>query len=490
MKPVGIIGGGISGLTLAWRLQEQGVPVRVYESGTRTGGAMQTHRHGEWLAEAGPNTILETSHGLIRMVQELGLDKQRRYAPETANTRYIVRGGEPVTVPTSVASMIATPLLSRSAKLRVLMEPLVRKNRGEEESLADFVRRRLGGEFLDYLINPLVAGIFAGDPEQLSVKHAFQRLWEIEQTYGSLIIGQLRSGSGSRSGSDNDEQQEAAQQAGRDPDLDGGGPEDRIPKNRARMFTFDKGLQALPERLHERLDASVHTRHTVRAVRHTGSEWQLEIERSDGKTERFTHSVVVYTAPAWATGQIDWQVSGCDSMPQLASIPHPPVCSVALGFRSEQVRHPLDGFGALVPEKEAQTVLGVQFNSSMFEGRAPEHHCLLTAYVGGMRRPGLAERSDTELIRLVTEDLDRLLGVIGQPVFTCIHRWPRAIPQYQVGHGAYLTLMQQMEERTPGFFLAGNYRTGISVGDCVHGAIEVSGRIAEYLQTKTSESTP
>src|SRR5438067_4403549 len=192
MKSVAIIGGGITGLTAAFRLRQQNVPVTLYEAGQRVGGVIQTLRQDGYLAEFGPNSILETSPKIASLIRDLGLESRRLYSDPGADNRYLVRGGKPVLLPGSPVAFLGTKLFSTGAKLRLLKEPFIRRApETPEESLAQFVVRRLGQEFLDYAINPFVAGVYAGDPARLSIKHAFPKLHALEQRYGSLILGQF-----------------------------------------------------------------------------------------------------------------------------------------------------------------------------------------------------------------------------------------------------------------------------------------------------------
>ena len=195
MKPVAIIGGGITGLTAAFRLQQRGIPAVLFEAADRVGGVIQTVREGAYLAECGPNTILETSPLIGELAAALGLEERRIDTSDSAENRYIVRNKRPISLPNSPLSFLATSLFSLRAKARLMAEPFIRRAPAdEEESLAKFVRRRIGSEFLDYAINPFVAGVYAGSPETLSVREAFPKLHALEQRYGSLILGQILGG--------------------------------------------------------------------------------------------------------------------------------------------------------------------------------------------------------------------------------------------------------------------------------------------------------
>ncbi|HEY2124170.1 MAG TPA: protoporphyrinogen oxidase, partial [Chthoniobacterales bacterium] len=229
MKPVAIVGGGITGLTAAFRLRRQGIAVTLYEATDRVGGVIQSLQRDGYLAEFGPNTILETSPKVASLVEDLGLAERRVYSDPAANNRYLVRHGRLIKMPESPLRFLMTPLFSPAAKLRLLMEPFIPpSDPAREESVAEFVRRRLGQEFLDYAIDALVGGIYAGDPEKLSVPQAFPKLYALEQKYGSLIKGQIL------------------------------GPRDRrksneVAKSNARKLSFDEGLQVLPDTLRAQL---------------------------------------------------------------------------------------------------------------------------------------------------------------------------------------------------------------------------------------------
>ncbi len=452
MTAIGVIGGGITGLTAAYRLQAQGCEVRVFEREDRPGGKMKTDRRGGYLVEHGPNTLQPTAP-IETLIDDLGLREARVEASPAARKRYVVRAGRPVALPTSPARFLRTELFSSRAKLRLLAEPFVRAANGDqEESVADFVRRRLGAGLLDYGLNPFVAGIFAGDPERLAVRHAFPRLHELEQNYGSLTVGRVW---------------EALRRA-------------RPKPARRRMFSFRNGMNTLPEALTRSLGNAVACGTTVTSIHRSAERWTVATRRTDGASGLHRFDAILYTAPLHALKALDFD-TGFDLTP-LAQVPHPPVSVVALGFPSEQVTHPLDGFGLLVPEVEQDIrILGTFFSSTLFPGRAPAGHVLLTTFVGGMRRPELGRSSPDTLYEVVRRDLGRLLGVQGRPSFAHHICWKRAIPQYHLGYGAIKDAVRRLELRHPGFFMAGNYRRGISVGDAIASADAAAARIAEWL---------
>jgi oxygen-dependent protoporphyrinogen oxidase len=461
MNSVAIIGGGITGLTAAFRLQQQGIPVTLFESSPRVGGVIQSIRQDGFLAEFGPNTILETSPKIISLVHDLGLDERRMYSDPGAEKRFLVRGGKPVQMPGSPVAFFLTPLFSIGAKLRLLREPFIRRSHPDlEENLADFVLRRLGQEFLDYAINPFVAGVYAGDPARLSVKQAFPKLHEIEQRYGSLIKGQIL---GARERKRRKE----------------------VSKQNAKKVSFDEGLQVLIDTLQGKLGASVRLGTKVTRLERTASGWAA-VSRAGDREERSEHSAVLYAGTAYRLDELQIAAPGFPSLASLSEIHYPPVASVVLGFRREDVPHPLDGFGVLIPEVERFHILGTLFSSSLFPNRAPSGHVLLTSYAGGVRDPDLALRDANDLYKITTKDLQRLLGVKGEPTFRHHRLYPRAIPQYEVGYGRYRDLMKRAESAAPGLFLAGHYRDGISLGDSMVSGHDVASRIAQHLKPPTA----
>ncbi|MBI2949975.1 MAG: protoporphyrinogen oxidase [Verrucomicrobia bacterium] len=461
MKSLAIIGGGITGLTAAFRLGRKNIPVTLYEAGPRVGGVIATERRDGYLAESGPNSILETSPLITSLVRDLGVEERRLNPAPEAKKRYVVRNGRPIALPQSPLGFFTTPLFSIGAKLRLLAEPFVRRApEGREETIAEFVTRRIGNEFLDYAINPFVAGVYAGNPARLSVRHAFPKLYALEQKYGSLILGQFL---GAR------ERRRRAE----------------VSKQAAKMFSFDDGLQVLTDTLSGRLADRIRFSTPVVRFQQTRDGWKVTLKR-EGREETHDHAAVIFTAPVHRLPEVQLQSERYLNWAPLSQINYPPVASVALGFRRGEVAHPLDGFGVLIPEKERFNILGTLFSSSLFPNRAPAGHVTLTSFLGGTRHPELALRGAEELVQITLQDLRVLLGVTGQPTFQHIALFPKAIPQYEVGYGRFEELMREVEEKAPGFFLAGNYRRGISMGDSI-----VSGHhVAESAERHWTAALP
>lgn len=439
--PVAIIGGGLTGLAAAYRLVSQGRRVRLFEAGARVGGAVRSERDGEWLIEAGPNSLQENSTALTSLLSELGLDGEKTYASPAAKNRYILRGGKPLAAPASPPALLTSPLFSGGAKFRLLRELFHgRRHRTDDLSLAAFIGEHFGRELVDYGLNPFVSGVYAGDAEVLSARHAFPSLWAAEQSHGSIIRAQI-----------------AAAKAKRARGETSGPP---------RIVSFRDGLETLPRALAACLpEGSLELGARVERLV-PGSPWQVVWSRG-GEQHVEPCSATIVCLPAGALSAL--RIGADDERPlqALSGIPCPPVASLFLGYRRKQVTHPLDGFGMLVPSLEKRKVLGVLFSSSLFPRRAPEDHVALTVMVGGVRQPDLARLPLAELLPLVRKELADLLGVTGEPVFLRHTLWPHAIPQYVLGYERYLDAISRAEEALPGLHIAGQVRDGIAMSSCL-----------------------
>lgn len=451
-----IIGAGISGLTAAHHLARAGYKITLLESTDRVGGAIRTVHDAGFLAEAGPNTVLETSPIVTNLITEAGLDAEKIYPTAIAQNRFVVRDRRPIALPLSPVQFLTTTLFSVSSKIALIREIFVPPwDNRYEENLAQFVLRRLNRDFLDYAVNPFVAGVYAGQPDRISVIHGLPRLYALEQKYGGLIKGQIM---GARERSKRNEKS----------------------KMTARMFTFRDGLQTLPDRLALTAGVRVLKKSRVTQLTHNGNQW--EIVYITGETEyREVCEQVLYAGTAHGLQAIHINGGPVPDFKTMNDIRIPPVTSLSLGFRREDVTHRLNGFGVLIPEKENFDILGALFPSSIFPGRAPQGHVEMTVFIGGSRRPELADKSESEQTAMALRDLGVILGVNGTPVWTLRTYWPNAIPQYEVGYGRFKEILTNLEKRFPGLYFTGNYRGGISVGDVIVNATHVSDAMIQAI---------
>lgn len=444
---VGVIGAGITGLSAALELRARGAHVTVHEASDRVGGVITSIRRDGFLIEAGP-TSMSSTPALEHLIDLLDLESQRIAPSLAAKRRYIVRDGVPVPLPTGPASLLTTPALSAGAKLRLLREPFVATARSsEDESVASLVRRRLGDEILTYMVNPFVAGIYAGDPERLSARHALPLLYFAERRHGSLILGGAREMRARRG-----------------------------VVRRQGLTSFKDGLQTLSSAMAIALGSRVRLHSRVTRIARVGDGWRMGIERGGATTDQYVDAVV-WAGPAHALDLLEMPHEARTALRPAMALRHPPLATLALGFARGDVEHALDGFGILCPAVERRTVLGVIFSSTVFPGRAPTGQVLLTCFVGGVRAPALGAMSTDALLPLVREDLRTLLGVRGVPTIVHHQRWPQAIPQYEIGHDAVIDGAARVESALPGLYLTGQWRAGVALGDCIAQGQATAARI-------------
>lgn len=454
MAAVAVIGGGIAGLTAAYRLKQRGIRVVVYEASDRVGGEILTERRDGYLADLGPNSLASPTPEVTSLFRELGLESSVLPASPAAHKRFVVRRNKLVALPMSPPDVLTTRLLSNTAKLAVFGEPLVEQGDSPmEESVAGFVRRRFNQEVVDYVANPFVAGVFAGDPEQLSVRHALPKLYGLERSHGSVVgafAGKSRASKRKKKGGDDEP---------------------------AALVSFKEGMEELPAALGRELHAELRLKAPVTQIKYGPRGWTIGAAFQASEL----YDGVVHTAPAHCTDDLDLDFPGADKVGTLTSIAYPAVAVLTLGFRREEVTHPLEGFGFLVPEVERRHVLGAIFSSTLFAGRAPEGHVTLTAFIGGVRNPGLANADLPTITARVLDDLHLLVGARGEPTFRAFHLWPKAIPQYDLTYGRFKEIMDETERRNPGLALAGSFREGVAVGEVIAGAEQAAARLAEHL---------
>ena len=413
---------------------------------------MNTHSQNGWLAEYGPNTILETSTQIKTLITKLGLDGEKLYPDSVSSNRFIVKNGKLLPLPISPLAFFSSSLFSTQSKFNIIREPFIPKWQNQyEESLSEFVLRRLGKNFLDYAVNPFVAGVFAGDPDRLSVKHALSKLYKLEQNYGSLIKGQIKKA-----------------KLPAEPD--------DISKNRAKMFSFKNGLKVLPETLASKLKTPIEFNTTVEQVQKLNEGWEITYnQQNEIKTQKADNLIYAGTGHQLADCKI---ISDKDVDLSFGNeIEYPPVAVLTLGFHKNQIQHTLNGFGLLVPEVENLQILGALFTSSLFPYRAPEDHVTITVFIGGVRQGELALEVEEKRLDIALNDLTMLLGISGSPAFIFHKKWTKAIPQYNVGYGDIKSKFQRLEKDNPGLYFTGNYREGISVADTMLQAIQTADNI-------------
>jgi oxygen-dependent protoporphyrinogen oxidase len=447
-----VVGGGVSGMATALAVLDLAAHrpapaprVLVLEAEDRVGGKIQTLRADGYLCEWGVNGFLNKEPRTLELCQRLGIADRLLPASGAFNKRYIYARGRLRQVHMHPLRFLFSGLLPWRAKLRLLREPWIPPRFASEadESVAQFGRRRVGPVAFQVLVDSMQTGIYAGDPEQMSVLSCFPRVVEVERDYGSLIRGMAQ----------------LARERKRGEPLPGAGPA-------GHLTSFRGGMQVLIDRMAEALQDRVRCDSPVRQVTREGGSLLVS---GDGFDAPLRARAVVLACPAHAaalvTRELDPQLSAV-----LEEIPYPPMAVVCLGYPTARLRHPLDGFGFLVPRTEGLRILGALWASATFPDNAPEEHGLIRVMVGGARDQSVLDLDDDALVGLVRAEVDRVQGLDGPPSFARVFRHPLAIPQYVLGHEDRLRRMQARLDLIPGLHLTGNAYRGIGVNDCARNA--------------------
>ena len=454
-----VVGAGIAGLACAHRLHSQGVDVLLLEAHAHPGGVIASTARDGHLFESGPQSF-QLTPAIAALVDELHLHDGLLTADANA-PRYIVKHGRLEKLPMSPPALLASQLLGIRSRLKIASEPFRRTQPpSEEESIAAFVRRKFGNEILEYLVAPFVSGVYAGDPEQLSLKAAFPSLEEWEREHGSILRGAMKS--------------RKANAASAQP------PRTNGAKTKApSLCSFRHGVAALTDGLARTLGERAVFNAPVTAIAPTCDGVDVSATVA-GQSETFHARAIVLATPAYVAAQLL-----APSAPQLAeplaAIPYAPVVVASAAYRREQIAHPANGFGFLVPRAEKIRTLGTVFNSSLFPGRAPAGHVALTSFIGGATDLGAIHLSDAQISRIAHNDNARLLRISGEPMATHVTRWPRALPQYNLGHAHLVERIRAGLDGAPSLFLCGNYLEGPALSKCVENGTHTAARVAAFL---------
>ncbi|HYV13352.1 MAG TPA: protoporphyrinogen oxidase [Pyrinomonadaceae bacterium] len=442
MNRIVIIGGGISGLAAAYRVTEldKEAQVTILEASSRLGGTIQTEHRDGFLLERGPDSFIsEKPHG-IALAKRLGLESQLIQTNEEYRRSFIVRDGRlravpdgfQLLAPSRMWPFITSDIFSVAGKARMAADLLLpRKSKNGDESLASFVRRRLGTEALARMAQPMVGGIYTADPETLSLRATLPRFLEMEQKHRSLILAMLRQGRAQKVGTSG--------------------------ARYSLFLSFDRGMQVLVEPL-TRMNADL--RVNTRAQRLTfDHEWTITTDQNEQiKADSVCLAMPAYVAASLLGGQL---------AEKLREIKYASTATINFGYRRAAIKHPLNGFGFVVPFIEKRSLIACTFSSVKFSGRAPDGHVLLRAFAGGALQPEIFALDEEEMARRVESDLRELLGIREDPRFVEVAKWERSMPQYEVGHLDRVGEIEALVNQIPGLALAGNAYRGAGIPDCI-----------------------
>ncbi len=471
MKRVVIVGGGIAGLAAAYRLIQAApdVAITLVESDSRLGGKIVTDRTDGFVIEGGPDTFLSYKPRGLGLCRELGLEDRLHGTNERIRRTYVVRGdqlydlpeGLTGLIPSRFGPMVRTGLISPFGKLRMGLDYLIPpRSVNGDESLAAFVERRLGRELYDRLIEPLMSGIYAGDGEQLSLAATFPQLRQTELEHGGLIKGMLAA-----------KNKAPAPPAGAE--------------KLSAFLTPTTGLAEIVEVLEQRLNG-IDLRLGARVARVEAASSGYIVQLASGET---THAdAVIFATPAFIAADL---IADLDSSlaTALRGIPYVSTATVSVAYPLSDIPRPLDGYGYVIPRAENRPILACTWTSTKFPHRAPEGFGLIRAFVGRAGQEGALDGTDDDLLKLVRDELRRTLRITAPPMLHRIFRWPKAMPQYTLGHLDRLAVIDGRLAAHPGLYAAGNAYRGIGIPDCIASGEQAADKASAFINTLT-ERTP
>jgi oxygen-dependent protoporphyrinogen oxidase len=474
-----VVGGGISGLSTAYFLQEkaresgEAIETVLIDKNEHLGGSILTEQVDGFVIEGGPDCFLSEKPWTLKLCERLGIEDRCLNTSENRRTFILSHGklhplpeGFMLLVPTSFMPFISSTLISLPGKLRMAMDWfLPRKKTDEEESLAQFVMRRLGQEALEKIAEPLVAGIHASVPETMSLKATFPRFLDLEREYGSLIRGMLA------------RRKKFAQFA-----------KQRKGPERTMFITLKNGLGDLIETVQGRLDpGSVllgkQIAHLEKENHWGAASYCLKIEGE----KNLKADAVVLATPSFVSGDLLGDLNPA-LRELLYTIPYVSSAIIHLAYLKSEIRHPLDGFGFVVPRTEKRNIMASTWTSIKFAHRVPDGHLLLRVFIGGAKNEAALTLTDEEMVAVSREELKDIMGIDANPVFTRAYRWEKSMPQYTLGHLDRVARIEKMASKHPGLFLTGAAYRGVGISDCIHEGELVAERVMEYL--KNASKTP
>lgn len=470
-KKVIIIGGGISGLSTAYYLQEafkknpQPLQIVVLEGNDRLGGKIVSERMDDFVIEGGPDSFITQKKGGMALIEQLGLTDRLVQTHPVNKSIYILNHGKLVPMPQGFNLMVPgqllpfalSPLISLPGKIRMGMDLFIpKRTESTDESIASFVRRRLGEEAVQLFAEPILAGIFAGDAEKLSMKAAFPQFALLEEKYGSLIKGMLS-------------RQNTVKQQG------------AAPPKWSMFVTMKDGLSSIITGLRNKLDqCEIKTGHAVTAIAPQQSGYAVQVGDENHHADALVITTSAYQAADWIS---PWNPALSKLLGEIAYVS---TATVSLGFRQKDIQHPLNGFGFVIPRREDSPLMASTWSSTKFPSRAPKDHVLIRVFVGGAYREAILNQDDVGIVDTVQKELRRIMGIDAEPVVSRVFRWNRANPQYHVGHLDLISEIENETQQHPGLFLTGAAYRGVGIPDCIQQGRDTAEKLRAWLSPNSS----
>lgn len=443
---IAILGGGISGLTIAHELKKIGKQFILLEADSKVGGKIKSIQVGDYTFELGPNTVLVNNKEIKNLLDELKLTEEIIQPDEIAvKKRFVLYHGKMEALPTGPGAIFSSKLLSFRSILKVISEPLKKAKTEQEESLADFTRRRLGNQIYENFVYPFVTGIYAGDPEKMTMDYTLKILKEAEQKHGSIIRGMMKIM----------KQKKVENESA------------NLPKQ--KIFTFQEGLQRLPLRLAENCQEEIQCNAQISKIEKQGEQYHISYTQQ-GKPNSIAVDQVISTIPTAVLSKVILWDSNFQS--SIKNIHYVPAFVSHFAFDKKHINTPEKAFGLLSREKEDAAFLGILFNSKFFPHSAPKDKELITVISGGYKHKAYLELDQKEIQQKIKTALKELFHTTSEPDFEHFYAWKQGIPQYEMGHKKIVESIELFEQQNNNFFILGNFRDGISVSDCVANGVK------------------
>ncbi|QZE15693.1 protoporphyrinogen oxidase [Halosquirtibacter laminarini] len=440
-----ILGAGISGMSTAAFLQSKGKKPLILEKRDKVGGVLSSKEIDGYTFDFAANSTVEKYESFFKLIQWAGIEKDLLIANRNASKKYLYRDHQ-IHALDGPLSYIFTKLLSFRTKLRVLKEPFIAaRQSGEDESMADFVKRRFGQEFLDYTLNPLVAGVYAGDPKDLSMQAAYPNMAEMETKHGSVIMGSYHTL----------KENKKAYKKGKY----------RPSRN---IMSFKRGLNQIPRGIAKKISPQLFLKSEVLEIIPIDGKYQIKYMK-EGKEFSLIAEKIISTLPAYVLSSLMKDIDKNLST-ELSKIYYPPVGTLNLGFHKEQIGKDLDSFGFLVPEKGNLNFLGALWSSTIFDNRAPKDHASFTLYLGGSRNREILQSDLKKWVSIATKQFSEIMEIEGEPKTKCFKLYEKAIPQYNLGYMNFKKYLDRFHETNNNFIISGNFIGGNSISDCINNA--------------------